>query len=113
MFKGVSQCMPTVACFTLVHLIPSIILPYTFTPTPVFQQLSVHILIVSTFTGVTYYNIVDDALSFLKKFVFKLHNFQVLRPEVVSKSLSPGTDFQHVPRFMKFHCTVVFFLSFT
>jgi hypothetical protein len=58
MFKGVSQCISTVGVlyfqvyFTLVDSISSITFPYPFKfPLPVFQQLSIHILISSTFTS--------------------------------------------------------------
>jgi hypothetical protein len=52
MFQGVSWCIPTWVYFTLVHSTPSITLPYPFPSIPLFQQLSIHILISSTFTGV-------------------------------------------------------------
>jgi hypothetical protein len=52
MFKGVSQCMPIVGVlyfdlFNPFHYSP---LPL-YLPTPIFQQISMHILISSTFTS--------------------------------------------------------------
>jgi hypothetical protein len=54
MFKRVSQCMPTVGIlyfglFNPFHYSP---LPF-YLPPPIFQQLSVHILVSSTFTDFT------------------------------------------------------------
>jgi hypothetical protein len=65
MFKGVSQCVPAVSMDKLyfVHSTSSTALPYPFSPTPIIQQLSVHILMSSACTDVIFYDIVD-ALSF-------------------------------------------------
>jgi hypothetical protein len=64
MFKGVSQCIPTVSILYFGPFNPFhyTLLPLYF-PRPIFQQCSVHILISSTFTGVIFYDIID-ALSF-------------------------------------------------
>jgi hypothetical protein len=51
MFKGVSQCLPTVDVLYFGLLTPSITLPCPFTSHLHFQQLSIHILISSTFTS--------------------------------------------------------------
>jgi hypothetical protein len=49
MFKECLNVSTLWLCFTLVHSIPSVSLPYPFTSyPPIFQQLSVHILISST-----------------------------------------------------------------
>jgi hypothetical protein len=63
-FKGVSQCTPAVGVlyfgpFNPFHCSP---LPL-YLPPSIFQQLSVHILVSSTFTDVMFYDI-TDVLSF-------------------------------------------------
>jgi hypothetical protein len=60
MFKEVSQLSE----YTLfLSIQPFFCSPLPFYPSPIFQQLSVHIIISSTFTDVMFYDIVD-ALSF-------------------------------------------------
>jgi hypothetical protein len=64
MFKGFSQRIPTLSILYFGLFSLSISLPYPFTSySPVFQKLSVYILVSSTFTDVMFYNIID-ALSF-------------------------------------------------
>jgi hypothetical protein len=75
MFKGVSQCMPTV---DLLYFGPFNPFHYSsltsLSPTPpIFEQLSIHILISSTFTDLMFYNI-TDALSFSFPFPFPKFN---------------------------------------
>jgi hypothetical protein len=62
-FKDIAQCIPTVSIpyfgpFNPFHYSP---LPL-YLPTPVFQQLSIRILIFFTFTYDLFYNIVDASL---------------------------------------------------
>jgi hypothetical protein len=64
-FKGSSQCVPAMSLlyfgpFNSIHCSP-LFLPYS--PAPIFQQLSVHILMSSTCTDVMFYDI-TDTLSF-------------------------------------------------
>jgi hypothetical protein len=67
MFKGFLIVSLLWVCFTLVHSSPSRYTPVPFyVPPPTFQQLSMHILISSTFTDVMLYNIVE----FLSFFFF-------------------------------------------
>jgi hypothetical protein len=53
--------MHTVGVFTLACLIPLNTIPYTFTPTLIFQQLSIHILIPLP-SHLRLYNITDVLL---------------------------------------------------
>jgi hypothetical protein len=68
MLKRVSQCIPAIYKCTLLWSIQPLSLlslPLLY-PSPMFQQLSIHILIFSTFTNVKCYDIVDalHSLSF-------------------------------------------------
>jgi hypothetical protein len=63
MFKGVSQCFPTVSLLYFGPFNPSHCSPLDFyLLLPIFQYLSRHILISSTFRDVMFY--ITDALSF-------------------------------------------------
>jgi hypothetical protein len=66
-FKGVSQCIPTVNTLYFDQFNTSITLPSPCLSPSIFRQLSIHILIYSTFKDVTFYDIVD-ALSFSSSF---------------------------------------------
>jgi hypothetical protein len=64
-FKGVSQCIPAVGvlCFGSFNPFHCSPFPFYLPSTPIFPQLSIHILISSTFSDVMFYGI-TDALSF-------------------------------------------------
>jgi hypothetical protein len=55
---------PSCESTLLVHSTPSIVLPCPLPPTLHFQQLSIHILVSSTFTDVMFYNTVDTITLF-------------------------------------------------
>jgi hypothetical protein len=55
-FKGISWCMPSGGVLSLICSIPSNTLPYPFTSyLPIFQHLSIHILISLASCGMRYY----------------------------------------------------------
>jgi hypothetical protein len=61
-FKGVSQCLPAVGILYFGSVNPFHYSPLPlYLPLPIFQQLSIHSLIFSTFTVVMLYNITDTA----------------------------------------------------
>jgi hypothetical protein len=76
MFKGVSQCVPAMSLLYFGPFNPFHCSPLAFyLPSSSFQQLSIHILISSTFTDGVFYNIVDT-LSFSLPFPASLSSIQ-------------------------------------
>jgi hypothetical protein len=75
MFKAVSLGIRSVDMLYFVLLSPFHCSLTSFSPTPLFQQLSVHTLISSTFTDVMFYDI-TDALSFSFPFPLSLSSME-------------------------------------
>jgi hypothetical protein len=71
MFKGLSQCIPAMSILWSIQSLPLLSLT-PLTPTPIFQQFSIHILISFIFIDVMFYDI-SDVLSFSFSFLLSLY----------------------------------------